>query len=335
MTKTIMLRDKMTVRWGVVGPGRIARTFAKAMQDKLVGEIVAVASSNKERAQNFANEFNVSQVFNSYKELFESDSIDAVYIATTHNFHFELAMKAIAQHKHLLVEKPITINHNQALQLFTAAKANNVFVMEALWSVFLPAYQQVRQWLDEDKIGEVTHLSSSFGFLFPRDYSDRLFDPVLAGGTLLDMGVYNIATSLWLMKQYPESIASSCLIGPTGVDETTSIQLSYKNGVVHQAVSCLKSQMVNDFLIYGDKGYIRIQPNFWGSEALILATEEQTITKRCPFDINGFEYQIRHFEDCLRQNKLESEIMSHDSSVSALKIMDKVREQNNLIFADE
>ena len=136
----------MAIRWGVVGPGRIARTFAEAMQDKQLGEVVAVASSNLERAQRFANEFNVSSVVNSYEALFQNDSIDAVYIATTHNFHFELAMKAITHHKHLLIEKPISINHKQAQQLFIAAKANNVFVMEALWSLFftsLPASRTV------------------------------------------------------------------------------------------------------------------------------------------------------------------------------------------------
>lgn len=318
----------MSIKWGVVGPGRIARTFATAMQDSQVGEIIAVASSSSERARLFAKEFQVESQFTDYDELFQCKSIDAVYIATTHNFHFELALKAIEQGKHLLIEKPIAINQQQAQEIFSAAKAKKVFVMEAVWSLFLPIYRQIDDWIAEGLIGEINHLTSSFGFLIPRDTADRLLNPDLAGGALLDMGIYNVATSLWFMKQYPEKIVSECFIGPTGVDETTSLQLTYGNGAVSQTVCSFRSQMVNDLFIYGDKGHIRIHPDFWGSETATLVTQEKTIKHECPFDINGFEYQIRHAEQCIKMGKVESEIMSHNRTLNALKLMDTVKSQH-------
>jgi predicted dehydrogenase len=130
------------------------------------------------------------------------------------------------------------------------------------------------------------------------------------------------------MKQYPEKIVSECFIGTTGVDETTSLQLTYDNGVVSQTVCSFRSQMVNDLFIYGDKGHIRIHPDFWGSETASLVTQEKTTIQQCPFDINGFEYQIRHAEQCIKMGKLESDIMSHNRTLSALKLMDTVKSQH-------
>ncbi|WP_322003548.1 Gfo/Idh/MocA family oxidoreductase [Marinobacter alexandrii] len=238
-----------TLNWGLIGPGRIAEKFAEAMQAEDVGRLMAVASRKPERGYAFADKYQIETVHQTYEELFQDESLDAVYIATPHNFHLEQALAAINCGKHLLVEKPLTVTAAESEQLFEAAKAKGVFVMEALWSLFLPAYQQANAWLEQGMIGEVGSVRSSFGFVVPRDNSDRLLNPELAGGVVLDMGIYTIATSQWFMQAEPDDIVAQVHLGPTGVDETCALQLHYPNGRASQLLCSFENKYENELTL--------------------------------------------------------------------------------------
>ena len=325
-------RAERSLRWGLIGPGRIAEKFAEAMQAEGLGTLAAVASRNPERGHAFADKYRIETVHDTYDELYRDDSLDAVYIATPHNFHLEQALAAIECGKHLLVEKPLTVTVAESEQLFAAARARGVFVMEALWSLFLPAYQRVNAWLAEGRIGELSAVRSSFGFVVPREPSDRLLNPDLAGGVVLDMGIYTIATSHWFMQAEPESFSAQIHLGPTGVDETCALQLVYPGSRVSQLLCSFETRYENELTLYGSQGRIVFHSMFWGAEKLTLVgADGRSETFDCPFEVNGFEYQIRHVAQCLGEGRLESDLMTHERTLSTQRIIDQLRRQAQLL----
>ena len=322
----------MNFNWGLIGPGRIAEKFAQAMQAEGVGTLKAVASRNADRSRAFADAHQIETVYDDYGKLYQDDSLDAIYIATPHNLHLEQALAAIACGKHLLVEKPLTVTAADSELLFAAARVKGVFVMEAMWSLFLPAYQQATSWLAEEAIGEVSGVRSSFGVVVPRKPDDRLLNPGLAGGVLLDMGIYTVATSQWFMQADPERIVSQVRLGPTGVDETCAIQLHYPNGKASQLLCSFENQYDNELVIFGNKGRIVIHSNFWQAEKIsLIGADDSVQTVDCPFEVNGFEYQIRHVVRCIAEGKPESELMTHERTLASQRIMDAVRREAGLL----
>ena len=215
--------------WGILGPGRIAHQFAKGLQVIDDASLYAVASSKIERAQEFANEYGGAKTYNSYEELVSNPDVDGVYISTPHRFHYENILLCLNAGKPVLCEKPLTVNANEARELIKTSRAKNAFLMEALWSRYLPIYSVIRKWLDEKAIGDISLMVGTFGFNAPKDKDDRWQNPELAGGTLLDMGIYPIAISQWVMRSQPKSFVSMAHIGATGVDELTTILLKYEN----------------------------------------------------------------------------------------------------------
>lgn len=322
----------MDFNWGLIGPGRIAGKFAQAMQAEGVGTLKAVASRNADRGRAFADDYQIETAYDDYEKLYQDDSLDAIYIATPHNFHLEQALAAIACGKHLLVEKPLTVTAADSERLFAAARAKGVFVMEAMWSLFLPAYQQANAWLAQEKIGDVSGVRSSFGFVVPRKPDDRLLNPGLAGGVLLDMGIYTVATSQWFMQADPETIVSQVRLGPTGVDETCAIQLHYPNGRVSQLLCSFENKYDNELTVFGSKGRIVIPSNFWQAEKISLVGNDNSVqTVDCPFEVNGFEYQIRHVVRCIAEGKPESDLMTQERTLASQRIMDVVRREAGLL----
>lgn len=321
----------MSFNWGLLGPGRIAEKFAEAMQAHDVGTLAAVASRDIDRARAFADRHGVDTAYGNYEALYGDDSLDAIYIATPHNFHLEQALAAIAHGKHLLVEKPLTVTAAESAELFAAAREKGVFVMEALWSLFLPAYQQANAWLAKGNIGEIGSVRSSFGFVVPRKPQDRLLNPELAGGVLLDMGIYTVATSQWFMQAEPEAVVSRVNVGPTGVDETCAIQLHYPGAKTSQLMCSFENRYDNELIVFGNKGRLLIHRNFWQAEKISLVGNDNSVhTIDCPVEINGFEYQIRHVVQCVADGKLESDVMTHDRTLSSQRIMDRIRRDAGL-----
>jgi len=321
--------------WGILGPGRIANQFAKGLQVIDDAAMYAVASTSLERAETFAKQYGGAKTYNSYEAMLNDPQVDGVYIATPHRYHFENIMQCLKAGKPVLCEKPLTVNANEARELFKTSQENKVFLMEALWSRYLPIYSVVRQWLDDKAIGDISLMVGTFGFNAPKDAEDRWQNPELAGGTLLDMGVYPIAISQWVMGMQPKSFKAMAHIGNTNVDELTTVLLKYENDVIAQFHSSFLSNHVNDFLIYGSKGYIRIHPAFWASTKASLITGDQELTVSRPLRAGGFEYQTEEAMRCIRAGLLESPGMSHADTLANMELMDNIRAEIGLKYPFE
>ena len=311
--------------WGLLGPGLIAQQFADDLKVVEGAALYAVGSSSLERARSFAEKNGGEKVYDSYDALVNDSQVDAVYIATPHRFHFENAMLCLEAGKPVLCEKPLTVNAAEAKILFETARKNKVFLMEALWTRYLPIFGQIRAWLNDGLIGDLHLISSTFGFSIPKGKDQRWLNPELAGGTLLDMGVYPIATSQWIMGQMPVSFGAKAVVGETGVDELISVVLQYPNQVISQFSTNFLSNNVNDLYIYGTKGYIRIHANYWGASKATLSVDGRDLSVSMPLKAGGFEYQTEEAMRCVRAGLLESPGMTQAQTLANMELMDQIR----------
>lgn len=324
------------IHWGIVATGTIARKFAGTMRQLGdCGEIAAVASRREEKARDFAAEFLIPRAYGSYQALAADPDVDAVYIATPHSSHFDDVRLCLENGKHVLCEKSFTVNAVQARELVRLARQNRCFLMEAFWTRFLPAYQQVTKILRDGLVGDVTHFRAQYGFAPTGARYARKFDPSLAGGALLDIGVYCIGVAMMILDRRPQHVHSCAVIGEYGTDRFDSIMLEYANGVSAHLVATIGTKLEQQAVVVGTKGHI-VLPEFSALQRIELYTDDgETQTIEVPFEINGFEYQIREAERCIRNGAVESRIMSHEESVSGMELMDRIRGQWGLRFPCE
>jgi predicted dehydrogenase len=245
------------IRWGVAGPGSIAGSFARSMRHVDDGRIVAVASRVGHRADAFGDEFDVPSRYDDYRGLADDESVDAVYVATPHARHEADAVLYLEAGKHVLCEKPAALNAAQARRMAVAAEANGVFLMEAVWSRFLPAYQALGDVLRSGRIGEPLLVEADFGFRMPVDPTHRLFDPLQGGGALLDLGIYPIQLCT-LVLGHIEQIAAQGVIGETGVDETVTALLRHGRGALGVVKASIRTNLSCTARIAGSEGVIDV-----------------------------------------------------------------------------
>ena len=248
------------VRWGIIGPGKIARKFASDFRYSKYAELAGVASTSIERARIFADDYNINAAYGNYDELLDDSTIDAIYIATPNHLHYANSMSALKKGKAVLCEKPLTCNPNDTASLMKFARHTNVYLMEGMWTWFLPAIRKAKQWIDEGRIGKIRQIKADFGFRAPYDPKSRLFDPELGGGSMLDIGIYPIAFSYFLLKNKPEIAFSRIERAPTGVDKDVFAILQFDEVIV-QIGSSFSVDLPNYAFVIGDKGYIEI-PDF-------------------------------------------------------------------------
>lgn len=329
------------LRWGIIGPGRIAEQFARALTVVDGACLYAVASSSWQRAEKFASDHGATVYYNSYQALTEDPNVDAIYIATPHRFHFQQARDCLLAGKPVLCEKPLTVNASETEQLITLSKATGLFLMEALWTRYLPIYQHVKAWLQEDKIGTVTRVTSSFGFEFPRNKEDRLLNHQLAGGALLDLGVYNLSLSQWIFAAQPESFSINGFLGDTHVDEHDEVLLSYSDGRCSDFIISLNQQLSNNLIISGSSGTISIDAMFWDAKKATLringesANKAEVLTVTEEFRATGFEYEIEEAVYCIQHGLTESPRMPLNDSLATMKLMDQLRSAIGLTYSFE
>lgn len=326
--------DQNNVRWAILGAGKIAHKFAQDFAATERGALVAVAARDKVRAQEFAAQYNIPNVY-TYEALYKSAAVDAVYIATTHNFHYEQALACLNNNKAVLCEKPVTINDGEFKKLAAVAKEKAVFLMEAMWTFFLPAFQRAQAWLQEGRIGALKAIQADFGFAMPYDPQGRLFNPALAGGALLDIGVYNTAVATFFTHNKPDTIAAIGVLGKTGVDETTGILLKY--GAVSASLLCsIVTRLPNKARLFGETGSIEI-PYFWKARSATLFNGEYEIVET--FDDSrstwGYNFEIQEATDAIRNGALESRIIPHATSALLQEIMTEVRRQIGFTYPME
>lgn len=314
-------------RWGIIGPGKIAQKFATAIP--LAGNAVlqAVASSDAARSRDFAEKHGAEKWYDNYEQLAADPDIDAIYIATPHAFHTENALLCLNHRKPVLCEKPLALNGKQAQQMVDASRQNSTFLMEAMWSRFLPAIEKALELVKNGKIGAVKYVRGDFGFYTPFDPQSRLFNIALGGGSVLDIGVYPLFLCLAVLGK-PDHINAAGKLSPTGADETCLAVLQYDNGAMASAFSTVGSFTSLTAEIAGTEGTITIPSAWYKNNTFTLhrmGEEKQSFT----FDpvTNGFEYQIREVMRCMEQGLTESPAMSHDFTLLLSGTMDAVRER--------
>ncbi len=323
------------VRWAILGAGKIAHKFAQDFASiPPNGQIVAVAARDVARARNFANQYGIAQAMD-YEALYASPGVDAVYIATTHNFHKEQALRCLQSGKAVLCEKPITVNDAEFETLQQASAAHNVFLMEALWTYYLPAMQQAKRWLDEGRIGALKTVQADFGFCMPPDPQGRLYNASLAGGALLDIGVYALAFAYFFNRRLPDSLKAAGHLGPTGVDETTAIILTFGDITASLLVSIV-TRLRNKATLFGENGFIEL-PDFWKASSALLYNGEYELQETFTDDRStwGYNFEIAEATNCILRGETESALMPHRASLHLQQLMTEVRRQLNFTYPAE
>ena len=324
------------ISWGIIGTGGIAKKFAEALQILPEADLIAVGSRAADTAKKFAEAFNIPHRHSSYTELANDPDIDVVYIATPHPFHMENTILCLKASKAVLCEKPFALNVGQVQQMISTARGKKLFLMEAMWTRFLPIIAKVREWLEQDLIGPVRLLQADFGFRGEWNPKGRLFNPELAGGALLDVGVYTVALASMVYGQPPARITSLTHLGSTDIDEQSAMLLGYEDGQLAVLSCAIRTQTPQQAVIVGTKGTIRIHSPFWCATTATISIEgKEDETIKIPFECNGFEYEVTEVMRCLQAGKPESDIMPLDESLSIVKTMDEIRAQWGLKYPME
>ena len=322
---------KDTIGWGILGAGRIAGKFAT--ESKLVPgtRLVAVGSRSAEKADEFAKQNGVERAYGSYAELVADPDVDAIYVATLHPTHCEHTLLALDAGKAVLCEKPFAVTGREARQMIERARERKLFLMEAMWARFNPITVQVRRWIAEGRIGEPRMVTVDFGFRAAWNPESRLLNPALAGGALLDVGVYVLAYASMVFGR-PTQIQAAAHIGESGVDEQTAMVLKYAGGQIASLTCAVRTPSPQGARIDGTEGAIEI-PAFWRAPvARLIRPKEDPVEATGDF---GFQYEIAEAVDCLRAGKIESPQMPLDETLAIAETMDEVRRQIGLRYPFE
>jgi predicted dehydrogenase len=315
------------VRWGILGPGSIAGAFARDLRQAPGAQIAAVGSRALARAQGFARDHRIPRAHGGYAELVADPDVDAVYVATPHSHHAEHTILALDAGKHVLCEKPMATSATEVARMIDAARRNGRTLTDAMWTRFIPVMTRVRGILDAGEIGRPHRLVADFGFRAEFDPQGRLFNPDLAGGALLDVGVYPVSLASWLFGE-PTVIHSSGFIGPTGVDYDCSVFLEHAGGELALLSASLIHKTGSAAIIEGAQGRIRIHAPWWAGSRMTVSDRtgrEQHVN--APKRGLGFSHEAEAFQDLVRTGRPESPVMPWAESQTIARTMDVIRER--------
>lgn len=320
------------IKWGIIGLGNIAHQFAKDLALIPDAQLFAVGSRNMKNAEEFAHKNQAQIAYGSYEELMQDKEVEIIYIATPHDSHAELSIKCLERGKHVLCEKPIALNLDQASKMVVTSKKTNRFLMEAFWTRFNPSFQEVLKKVRNEVLGEITYINADFAFLvdIPKN---RLTDIKNGGGTLLDIGVYPLFLS-YVLLGIPTKILATANFMETGADKQTSMILQYKNAhaVLHSSFVASSNMVAT---ISGTKGKINMHPVWHETQGYSMIKNNHKVDYSFPTKGKGFTYEIEECHTCIRQGKIESSQWSHQNSLDLIGIVDEIREQIGLKFPSE
>jgi len=324
------------VRVGVLGPGNIVRRVMKDFHKAQGVELTAVASRSAERAKEAAEKYGARYAFSSYREMAECPQVDLVYISTPHVFHCEQAILMMEHGKHVIVEKPMAVTEAEALRMTECARANGVFLMEAMWTRFFPAWEKMMELIQGGEIGQVNHLYGVFcSSVTTVNPESRLFAPSLAGGALLDIGVYPLMAATAILGWNPVKIQQLHTLTETGVDSRMSVQLQYENGATAQLMTALDAKGPADLVVYGAKGCIRME-NFWHPSAFeVIQAGGERKEYRFEAEDEGFYQEFEAAARCIRSGQIEAKQMPHGESVCMCALTERLRHDAGIYYPGE
>jgi len=320
------------IRWGILGTGGISRVFAQALGQTPGARLVAVGSRSIEQAQAFGSEFGAA-AYGSYRALVEAPEVDIVYIGTPHTTHAEHALLALGAGKAVLCEKPFAMNLGQAAQVVGLARSRKLFLMEAMWTRFLPALAEARRLVASGAIGEVALVQADFGVAATRDPAHRVNRRDLGGGALLDLGIYPLSLACALLGPV-ESVRAEAVLGETGVDLGTGFSMRHRGGALSVSSCSLRGRTPCELHICGSLGSIRMDSMFHMARSLTVTGSDGGRRRiATPFLGNGYVHEALAAGDALRAGLLEHPLMSHEDTLAGMRVLDEIRAQIGLRYA--
>ncbi len=323
------------IRWGILGCGKIANKFAADLKLVDDAELVAIASRDDSKRHAFAQEFNVKKSFASYEALAACTDVDVIYIATPHGFHYEHTMLCLQHKKAVLCEKAFALNTRQVMEMISFAKKQQTFLMEAFWTKFLPQYQQVASLVQTGALGELKMIQADFGFRSGPPVAQRLYDPLLGGGALLDIGIYPVFLAISLAGR-PVEVQAIMKPFPSGVDEQLAIVLKFESGVLATLHATFDADTPVEAIVMGSEGFIRMKNRFHNATSIL----EWTQGKNPPELIEvhreiggGYQFEARHVNDCLQKGLTESPVMTFADSLLLIETLDRIRKVCGIRYA--
>lgn len=320
--------------WGILGPGGIARAFAKDLTLLEGHTIGAVGSRSIDNAKGFAKDFG-GTAYGSYEELVKDPTIDAIYVATPHPAHHDNVILALNAGKPVLCEKPFAVNEREAQAMVDAATKNNVALMEAMWARFLPHYSKVREIIASGVLGPILSIHADHGQRLADQNIPRLVEPDLAGGALLDLGIYPISFAHMILGN-PASITSSAIMTNKGVDAQTSMIFTYQSGAQSVLTTTMIEQTPCRAVVAGLHGWLEIDRTFYNPASMRVVLNDGTVTQYPnSYTGHGLREQAESFKQLVQSGKVQSEILSWQDTIDIMKTMDAVREQIGLKYPFE
>ncbi|MBE0654237.1 MAG: Gfo/Idh/MocA family oxidoreductase [Bacteroidales bacterium] len=324
-----------TYHWGILGLGSIAHKFATALAATERGKLISVGSRSAEKAKSFGEQYGAESFYGNYEQLIKDENVEIIYIATPHPLHYEYTRKCLEAGKHVLCEKPITINSAQFEELKDLAASKKLFYMDALWTRFLPHIEKMLEYIQNKRLGEIIAISADFGIKPPRNPVGRLFNPELGGGSILDIGIYPIFLSL-LILGYPDEISVSSLIGDTGVDETCGILFRYNSGAIASLFSTFLANTKTAAEIAGTEGRIELHRKFFAPTSLTFIPESgEKEVYSFSIKSNGYEFEAEEVMRCLDDGMTESPRLSLKFTSELMRLLDEVRMKAGMLYKED
>lgn len=319
------------IMWGIIGPGNIAGKFARDLLKVPGAELYAVASRTLANAEEFSRQYNAKVSYGSYEELVKDEEVDVIYIATPHVYHYEHTILCLNNKKAVLCEKPFAMNLGQVNEMIAVAQENKVFLMEALWTHFLPHYKYLLNLVETKKYGDILDLKADFGFEAPFLPEGRLYNKSLGGGSLLDIGIYPVFAALTLLG-FPDEIEADAEICATGIDEACNIKFKYKNGATATLESTIKKVTPTTAVIAFERATVTLINRFHEPTSIRITTEENEEEITFDVDTAGYNFEAEHVQQMLKEGRTESTVMSFVKSRQLIQLLDDIRKKITLEY---
>ncbi len=314
-------------RFAVMGAAQIAVKFCDAVTYVDDAEVTAVSSRSLERAQAFAKANGLARAYGSYEEMLVQEKPDCVYVATTMESHYDMCMLALKHNIPILCEKSMTVSVAQAEEIFALAAEKKLFIMEAMWSRFLPAVRKAKEWLDAGLIGKPVFGDMSIGFYSERNDNNRFWNPKLGGGVCYDLTVYSYDLTTYMLGNDIEDIQIHAVKAPTGVDAQDHLSLFYKNGVLASLWSTLLNRPDERLCIHGEHGRIIVPNSHYADKAYLYVEGQETVEFIDSETHNGFEHEVREAIRCIKAGLLESETVPHSLTIETQKLFERIQKE--------